>query len=485
MPIREKNGKWYWGSRGPFLSREKAELVEKAAYANGYRGDDADPDYGENLIMQIMGLSDEELGKMADFCAHESIAFDSQSVRSMDKDGRLHVRMTPISKATINEYYGSEIVGGKKIGLESNKKYKLLRDPSELEKSSHTFNNIPLLKMHAPADAKNPMKSMIIGTLGSDANYKDDYLRNSLAVWDEDYINKILNNEQSELSCSYFYTPDMAPGNWNGEPYDGVMRDIVGSHVALVEKGRAGHDVRVADSKNRKDGELMKIYDDIKKHLEGKLDDSEMEKLIDIVKHGFEENNKAHGELEKGQAELKKEHKVIEKEEKSNDSVEDLKVPAFDQDITKEKSSDNEDDKKKDKSEDNKEDDKDKKSADKRAMDAAIADSAKQHLLNVQRTMKEIAEAKNFVNSIVPSLRANDGIYESAKEVYAECAKAIGMTLSDNLTIADYRAILSGYEAGNANTSFVIRANDSKPNESSLAAKYPHVANIKTIRGKN
>src|SRR6202012_2673760 len=31
--------------------------------------------------------------------------------------------------------------------------------------------------------------------------------------------------------------------------YDGVMRDIVGNHVALVEEGRAGPDVMVGDSK--------------------------------------------------------------------------------------------------------------------------------------------------------------------------------------------------------------------------------------------
>lgn len=402
-------------------------------------------------------------------CAHESIAFDSTSVRSMDKDGRLHVRMTPISKATINEYYGSEIVDSNKLGLEPGKKYKLLRDPKELEKSAKTFNNIPLLKMHAPADAKNPMKNMIIGTLGSDAGYRDDYLSNSLAVWDEDYIQKIINNEQSELSCSYFYTPDMAPGNFNGEPYDGVMRDIVGSHVALVEKGRAGHDVRVADSENRKDSELMKVYDEIKKHLEGKIEDSEMEKLIDIVKNGFEEDNKAHGELKEGQKEIKA-------EEKSNDSLSDAQVPAFDAN-TEEKPSE---EAKKDKASD--EEDKGKKAEDNRAMDAAIAESAKQHVIQMQKTLKEIADAKNFVSNIVPSLRANDTAYESAKEVYAECAKAVGMTLSPNLTIEDYKTVLRSYDSGNANTSLITKANDSDAKESSLAKKYTHIAEIKTIR---
>ena len=28
MPISERNGKWYWGSKGPFDSRKKAEEVQ-------------------------------------------------------------------------------------------------------------------------------------------------------------------------------------------------------------------------------------------------------------------------------------------------------------------------------------------------------------------------------------------------------------------------------------------------------------------------
>ena len=36
MPISERNGKWYWGSKGPFNSRKKAEEVAQAAHASGY-----------------------------------------------------------------------------------------------------------------------------------------------------------------------------------------------------------------------------------------------------------------------------------------------------------------------------------------------------------------------------------------------------------------------------------------------------------------
>jgi hypothetical protein len=40
----------------------------------------------------------------------------------------------------------------------------------------------------------------------------------------------------------------MTGGIFDGKSYDGVMRNIKGNHVALVHEGRAGHDVKVADS---------------------------------------------------------------------------------------------------------------------------------------------------------------------------------------------------------------------------------------------
>lgn len=39
MPITRRGGKYYWGSKGPFDSREKAEEVARAAHASGYQED--------------------------------------------------------------------------------------------------------------------------------------------------------------------------------------------------------------------------------------------------------------------------------------------------------------------------------------------------------------------------------------------------------------------------------------------------------------
>lgn len=37
MPIRKKNGKWFWGSKGPFDTKKKAQEVAQAAHASGYK----------------------------------------------------------------------------------------------------------------------------------------------------------------------------------------------------------------------------------------------------------------------------------------------------------------------------------------------------------------------------------------------------------------------------------------------------------------
>ena len=187
-----------------------------------------------------------------------SIAQD-RSLRSYDQDGRLHVESSNISKATINPYYGSEIPNYQQLGLEPKDVYYLLRDPEELEKAAPTFNNLPLLSKHITVSADEPQKEVIAGTTGSDTVFEDGYLKCSLAVWDAEAIAGIESGEQVELSSAYHYTADMTAGEFEGRHYDGVMRDIVGNHVALVDVGRAGRDVVVSDADPFHERKTMKL----------------------------------------------------------------------------------------------------------------------------------------------------------------------------------------------------------------------------------
>lgn len=182
-----------------------------------------------------------------------NIAFDSASVRTFDDNGYLHVAVSNISKAVVNPYLGREIPGWQERGLDADRIYYGLRDAEELEKAAPTFNGLPLLLNHHAIDAGSIPKEAIIGATGTDAVFEAPYLKNSMTIYDAEVIKLIEDEEMKELSCGYMYTPDFTPGEWNAGngqviPYDFVMRNIKGNHLALVKKGRAGKDVYVADA---------------------------------------------------------------------------------------------------------------------------------------------------------------------------------------------------------------------------------------------
>ena len=185
---------------------------------------------------------------------YDRLALDRASVRSYDEFGRLHVKLANISKANVCPYYGREIPGADALGLQPDTIYQLLRCPEELAKAAATANNIPLLDVHLPTSAEEPQKENIVGSTGTDAAFAAPYLRNSLVVWSEDGIADVEAETKRELSCGYRYRPDMTPGVHDGVPYDGVMRDIVFNHVAIVEEGRAGSDVVIGDAAMPKTG---------------------------------------------------------------------------------------------------------------------------------------------------------------------------------------------------------------------------------------
>lgn len=169
--------------------------------------------------------------------------------REYDKFGRLHVRVSNIAKATVNPYRGAEIPNHKALGLDPDQVYQLLRDPEELEKAAATANNIQILQIHIPVTADQPQKEEVVGSTGTDCVWVAPYLQNSLVVWDNAAIAGIESEEVEELSPGYAYEADMTSGSFEGLHYDGIMRNIVFNHVALVSKGRQGPDIVVGDAK--------------------------------------------------------------------------------------------------------------------------------------------------------------------------------------------------------------------------------------------
>lgn len=167
--------------------------------------------------------------------------------REIDPNGYLRVSACNITKTQVRIYYGKEIPGWKDFNLDPDKIYNVYCPAEELKKALETFNNLPLTREHIEVNVNNVPKDKIVGSLGDSAQFKSPYVQNSIIVYDQKDIDWIMSGRKRELSCGYTYTPVQQSGEFNGLPYDFIMTEIVGNHVALVKEGRAGHDVMVAD----------------------------------------------------------------------------------------------------------------------------------------------------------------------------------------------------------------------------------------------
>lgn len=171
-------------------------------------------------------------------------------MRSFDRDGHLFVQMTNISKANVCPYYGREIPGWEKLGLDGDRIYNLYRDPEELRKAAHTWAGKPLLFHHKPTTAEDHAEELVVGAVGTTVAFDGVYVRAPLSIWTKEAIDAVESERQRELSPGYRYVPDMTPGHTpDGVAFDGRMTQIMGNHVALVFEGRTGPDVMVADEK--------------------------------------------------------------------------------------------------------------------------------------------------------------------------------------------------------------------------------------------
>lgn len=343
----------------------------------------------------------------------ERLAFDRASVRSFDGNGRLQVKVSNISKANVCPYFGREIPNHEKLGLDPDKIYRLWRHPDELKKAAATFNNIPLLNIHTPDFPGDPPRESRVGVTHSNAAFDGTYLTNGLSVWDNSAIAGIETEEQEELSSSYQYVADMTPGTTpTGEVYDGIMRDIVGNHVALVETGRAGSDVLVADSlppelKHMSKRKAAAIRATLKPLL---AQDADLEAEVRKALLALDEADKEDEEEQK--------KKTADDEDDEEDEKEKKKKPASDSD------EDDEDEKKKKPADD--EDDEDDKKDDKvskTAMDSAIRLAADSATKLAAKNFREVREAEQAVRPLIGDVVAMD----SASDVYRTALEQSGI----------------------------------------------------------
>jgi 8-oxo-dGTP pyrophosphatase MutT (NUDIX family) len=244
--VEQTYGPGFWAKWSAWCRGEEAK-VEKAAPTNEPSDADVKPIPHGHGDLEAEDAAWDAVGDIATDWALR-MALDRDSVRSIDHDGRLHIEVANICKANVCPYKGEEIPGWEELGLDPERIYRLLRAPEELEKALPTANSLQILKRHVPVNADDHQPWETVGATGSTATWANPCIQNTLVIWAKDAIDDIESEAKRELSPGYHYEPDMTPGSYQGEAYDGVMRDIKFNHLALVETGRQGSDVVIGDS---------------------------------------------------------------------------------------------------------------------------------------------------------------------------------------------------------------------------------------------
>lgn len=171
------------------------------------------------------------------------------SVRHKDENGYIHIDKSPILRAGILEYLGSELlpdgqdrVDGVKV--DPDKIYKVFIPEEELRKGADSFKLLPITNDHIwLGDEGEDAKKYQEGTIGENVYVQDGKLYAPLMFTGNGIIED-LEGGKEELSSSYYNRFEKSEKS----EYDFIARDIKGNHLALVDKGRCGSAVRVLNS---------------------------------------------------------------------------------------------------------------------------------------------------------------------------------------------------------------------------------------------
>lgn len=120
-----------------------------------------------------------------------------------------------------------------------------LRLPEEVfdRESLASYKGKPIIITHdAGLVSKDNVQENQIGTILSEGARDGDDVRAEIIIHDTDAMRE---SGLKELSLGYSLDLDETPGEWRGEKYDAVQRNIRINHLALVREARAGDQARL------------------------------------------------------------------------------------------------------------------------------------------------------------------------------------------------------------------------------------------------
>jgi len=165
--------------------------------------------------------------------------------KEIDLNGFWKIENNPISKEGVFPYLGKQI----SPELEPDKIYMVYRPASELtsEETIESFNGVPFIDEHEMiGEGFTKYDDRPAGGVLFNVKANGGILTGDFKIYSEE-LQEEIENGKKELSLGYLCDYELTKGVWNGQRYDAIQKNIRGNHVALVQHGRMGSDVRVYD----------------------------------------------------------------------------------------------------------------------------------------------------------------------------------------------------------------------------------------------
>lgn len=203
------------------------------------------------------------------------------SKRTKDDNGYLIIRDNPIAKAGVFEYLLSELKDN--VTEDDDRVVKVYRPFDELVKIKDTFANKPIKFNHVWVGEEDNQADGAISSIIS-VDKENLMLKADLIIYNPELINAIENDNLVELSPGYTGEEERQEGRFNGEDYEFIQKIVCVNHLAVVDRGRSGRDLKIQDSLELiKERENMKtkFKDSFMKHIKKYFDEDEVAKTQD------------------------------------------------------------------------------------------------------------------------------------------------------------------------------------------------------------
>lgn len=198
----------------------------------------------------------------------------ANSKRRKDENGYLIVEKNPIAFSGVYPYLVSEVVENSN----SDDIVSVYRPFDDLLQNKDKFKNKPIIWQHHWTGEQGDNQKAD-GAIFGDIEAKENGLFADLIIYNKDLIKAIEKGECYELSPGYEAEVIAEQGTHENQPYSYKQKLLNVNHLAVVERGRTGHDLRIQDEKNQKQGAekmtLKALWENFKKFGDTEIAKSE------------------------------------------------------------------------------------------------------------------------------------------------------------------------------------------------------------------